>query len=399
MRASLDMGALVFGEGPRASDDRWAEQRVVYEPDRMFAVDDGDRIVGTGASYSFDVALPGGGQLPMAGVTWVGVLPTHRRRGILTSVMTAVIDQAIERGEPLAGLTASEATIYRRFGFGVSVQYKNTTIDTTRSAELVDVAAPGKVRFVTDDEAAVLFPRVWEQHWRRIPGELRRPEGWWASMAVDPEGDRDGASARYRVVYESPDGAPDGFAIYRMKEGAALSDDYAELRVVSIAAADDRVEAALLRFLLDVDLVHQLRWEDAPVDLALRWRLVDSRALRVTEERDFMWLCPLDVAACLAGRSYATSGGGVVEVVDAARPELGGRFRLDAAPDGAESARTRDEPDVVVQAPEFGSLLLGGVAWSTLHRAGLVHERTPGAIARFDTLFQSDRAPHCATDF
>src|SRR5918997_1713898 len=145
LRSSFDLGSAVFAEGPRASEDRWTEQRAIAEADRTFVVDDGGQLVGTGSSYSFEVALPGG-RLPMAGVTWVGVLPTHRRRGVLTALMAAVIDQALERGEPLAGLTASEATIYRRFGFGVAARYQAATIDSTRSAELVDIRAPGRLR-------------------------------------------------------------------------------------------------------------------------------------------------------------------------------------------------------------------------------------------------------------
>jgi predicted acetyltransferase len=399
LRRAFDLGSTVFAEGPRASDDRWAEQRAIAEADRTFAVEDGGRMVGTGSAYSFEVALPGG-RLPMSGVTWVGVLPTHRRRGILTALMDAVLDQAVERGEPLAGLTASEATIYRRFGFGVGARYQAVTIHARRSAELVELRAPGQVRLIDEDEGAALLPRVWERHWPRTPGELRRTEGWWRALAVDPEGDRGGFTARHLVVHEAPDGTPDGFAVYRLKdESTAYAEFYAQLQVDSLAAADERVEASLLRFLLDIDLVDTVRWPTAPVDLPLRWRLADSRALEVQAERDFLWIRPLDVAACLSGRTYATTWGTVLEVVDLSRPDVGGRFRLDADPHGAECRRTTGEPDVVLAMPELGAVLLGGVSWTTLHRAGLIEERTPGTIDALDAVFRTPRAPHCATDF
>jgi predicted acetyltransferase len=107
----------------------------------------------------------------------------------------------------------------------------------------------------------------------------------------------------------------------------------------------------------------------------------------------------LDVARCLGARSYAAEGGGVIEVVDTRRPEVGGSFALDAGPDGADCVRVSVEPDVRVGVAELGSLLLGGVSWRTLLRAGVVDELVPGAIDRLDALFRPTRAPHCATGF
>jgi predicted acetyltransferase len=400
LRSVLDLASVAFGEGPSAPEARWDEYRLFTEADRTFVVEDEGHMVGTGGAFSFEVALPGGAGLPMCGVTWVAVLPTHTRRGILTTVMRTLLDQALERGEALAGLTASEGVIYRRFGFGVGARSKDLTLDTTRAAELVDVDVPGRFRLVGWDEAMTVLPEVWERHWRRSAAEIRRTSGWWKSLRIDPEMDRDGASALYVVVHEDATGRPDGFATYRHAEGGAMDDEYDELRVDSIAAADDQVERAILRYLVDVDLIRKLTWHNGPSDLPLRWSLVDPRALSVSRERDFVWARPLDVATCLASRGYvAGPDGAVIEVVDPSRPELGGTFRLDAGADGAECARSDAEPDVVLSQPELGSLLYGDVTWSTLRRAGLVDERTPGTVDRLDTLFRVARAPHCATDF
>ena len=396
--AVADLSATVFGVGPVASETYRNEFRTVVEPDRTFVVDDGSTIVGTGGHFSFDLALPGGAAVPIGAVTEVGVLPTHRRRGVLTAIMGALLDQCVERGEPLAGLTASEASIYRRYGYGVATRAHVRLIHTTRAAELVTTPDPGRFRLVTEAEAAELLPAVWERRWRRTPGELSRKPSWWVRLALDPEDDRDGGSARFVVVHEDAGGAPDGFAAYRLKEGTAPG-DYFELQVLDLAAADDRAEALVLRYLMDVDLVRRVRWVGAPVDLTLPWRLVDRRAAEVTREFDHLWLRPLDVARCLASRTYAAEGGGVVEVVDTRRPEVGGRFALDAGPDGADCARVTVEPDVVVGVADLGSLLLGGVRWETLRRAGTVEERTPGTVDRLDAVFRPARAPHCATDF
>jgi predicted acetyltransferase len=398
--AVVDLTATAFGVGPVAPPDYRARATTGVEVDRTFVVDDGTDVVGTGAAYSFELALPGG-TVPVAGVSEVGVRPSHRRRGILTALMDALFDQAIDRGEPLAALTASEGGIYRRFGYGVAARYQSVTVQRARSAELVTVPAAGQVRLVDEAEAEAALPAVWERHWRRFPGEVRRTPTWWRVLALDPESQREGASARFVAVHDDGHGAPDGFATYRIKHDWRAEGSRHQLIVEDVAAADDGVEAALVRYLLDVDLISVVHWPAAPLDLSLRWRLADSRALQVTAEADHLWLRPVDLARCLASRRYGAEGGLVVEVVDAARPALGGRFRLEAGAGGSEARcdRTDAEPEVALAMADIGALLLGGVSWATLRRAGLVDERVVGAVARADALFRTERAPFCGSDF
>src|SRR5690606_9468661 len=160
--------------------------------------------------------------------------------GLLTALLEAVHDQAVERGEPLAGLTASEGGIYRRFGYGVATRYQHVRIDTRRSAELAPFrvpepgdatgsgpgpgspargdAAEGRVRFASEAEAAAILPAVWDRHWRRTPGEVDRTAGYWAEEALDTPHAREGASARFIAVHDDAAGRPDGFAIYRIAQ-------------------------------------------------------------------------------------------------------------------------------------------------------------------------------------
>lgn len=398
LRATGDVTTVAFGEGPACTDERFAQLEVAVEVDRTFAVDDGSTIVGTATSYSLEMGLPRG-SVPMAGVSWVGVLPTHRRRGILTALMDALLEQARDREEPVAGLGASEGGIYRRFGFGVATQCQTVVVDTAQAEEMSAPSAPGTIRFLSEDEATTVLPAVWEHHWRRTPGEVSRTDGFWSALAMDPEIDRDGATSRFLVVHERPDGEPDGFAIYRTVVGGASGGEYNELRIETVAGTDYAVEATLVRYLMNVDLVRRLRWRVASVDLPLLWQFADPGAAQVANQDDHLWLRLLDVEACLAGRTYAADGGAVIEVVDRVRPELGGRFMLDASPEGASCTRTTAEADVSVSMPDLSSLFLGGVSWRTLLLAGLVEERSLEAVHRLDTLFFPDRAPYCCTDF
>lgn len=398
----------VFGRGPRPSEAVQREIDLIIEPDRMFVVHDGPAVVGIGGSYTFHLAMPGGEAVPMQAISEVGVAPTHRRRGILREVMRAVVDQAVERGEPIAGLTASEATIYRRFGFGVATRFQSLSVDSRRlhlaEARRGDAAGrraadePVRLHLASATEASSVMPTLWERCWRRSPGELSRSPAYWQALDVDPEEDRDGATERFVVVHTDDGGEPDGAASYRLQWTWRTTGDNV-LAIEDVVADSDAVEADLVDYLLHVDLVTRVEWHAVPLDHPLRWRLADRRALTVTREHDHLWLRPLDVARCLSSRNYAADGGLVVEVVDDDRPEVGGRFRLDAVPEGAECARTSAEPDLTLGVADLGPVLLGGVGWTTLRRAGLVDEHTPGAVGRADALFRTDRAPYCGTDF
>ena len=384
-----------------APDEYRAAVRAVLEPGRTYVVREGDRLVGTASALTLRLATPGG-ELALCGVSEAAVLPSHRRRGILSALLGALHDDALARREPVAGLTASEGGIYRRFGYGVATRYHSLVLDAARAAEVAPLSAPeagGATRLAGPADAAGVLPAVWDRHWRRVPGEVGRTPGMWVGDALDPVARRRGASARFVAVHHDRAGVPDGFLVYRIVQEFGAGGTRHELRIESLAAAGDAVEAALLRFAAEVDLVATVTWHAAPTDLGLRWRLADPRAVLVTAERDQLWLRPLDVAACLAGRRYGAAGGLVIELVDDRRPAAGGHFLLEAGPDGAGCDRTDRAPDVAVRPAELGALLLGGVTWTTLGRAGLADERTPGALARADALFRPDRAPFCGTDF
>ena len=397
--AVIDLLSLGFGVGPVSPPDHRAEVSSVAEVDRTFVVTDEGRIVATAAAHSLHLALPGGA-VPMAGVTEVVVSPTHRRRGLLSALLETVHDQAVERGEPLSGLTASEGGIYRRFGYGVAARFQSVRVDAHRSAEVDALDGPhpgGRFRFVTEDEAEPILPAVWDLHWRRTPGEIDRTPGFWVEDRLDIPHHRAGASARYILVHEDAGGRPDGFITYRIAQDWGVGGTNHEARVLQVAAVSDDVEAALVRFVLDIDLVGALTW-DAPVDVPLRWRLADPRALTVTAERDLLWLRPLDVAACLAARTYAAAGELVVHVVDGRRP-VGGTFLLEAGPDGADCARTDRAPDISLTVGDLGPLLAGGTTWATLRRAGRLQASDPSAVDRADALFRPERAAYSTTDF
>lgn len=387
-----------FGGG-MPDDDSLADLRKALAPDRTRAVFEGGRMVASSASLPFELTLPGLTTVAASGITMVGVLPTHRRRGLLTAMMGALLDDAARRGEPVSILLASESLIYGRFGFGLASSHTWVELARRHGALLPTAPSAGRVTLVDKVEAAKVLPGVLDRARRCRPGDVTRPGAWWDGLFRDPEKNRNGGGPAFYAVHESPGGEADGYAVYRVKHNWDDGSPSGRLMVVEIVGVDGAAEADLWRYLCSVDLVEVLEIDNRPVDDPLRWMLVDPRRLVVKGCADWLWVRVLDVEAALSARRYATAGRVVLEVADAFRPGAGGRFELEGGPDGAACRRTDAGADLALSAEELGALYLGGVGASTLAAAGRLVERTDGALARAGAMFTSDPAPFCRTHF
>lgn len=390
--------ALETAFGHHPSDEEIADWRSVFDVERSLAVFDAGEIVATAGANTFDLTVPGG-CVAAAGVTAVGVRPTHRRRGLLRALMGRQLDDIATRGEPVAVLTASESVIYGRFGYGLAVSKLRWRLDVHRVK--IDPPPPtgGRIRLVGPDEAAEVFPDLYERARRRRPGEVSWSPAWWDKWFRDRERDRHGASARFYAVHDDGGGRPDGCAAWRIKGAWQHSVPCHQLWLEALHATDDDVEAALWDQLLSIDLVGSVHVPNRPVDEPLRWRLDDPRRLAVTDVLDHLWLRVLDPAAALAARRYGARDRVVLGLTDDFRPANDGCWEVDGSPEGGDARRTDGGADLELSASDLGAVYLGGVAPSVLARAGRVVERTPGALARADALFRSDVAPWCTTDF
>jgi predicted acetyltransferase len=387
-----------FGERPSAAQHEGA--RNLIELDRTIAVFDAGSIVGTAGAFTFELTVPGPAQLPAAGVTAVTVLPTHRRKGLLTRMMRHQLDDVAERGEPIALLTASEGSIYGRFGYGPAIHFTVVELERSRSRLAAPAAVPGRLVLLDRDAAGKVLPPIWDAVRRRDVGQIGRGAAYWGEMLRDGGVLDHGEGTRFAVVHERAPGDADGYATYRIESrpDPATGGWRRFLSVREVVTADPRVRVALWQYLLGVDLVDVVRAYQ-PLDDPLRWRLTDSRQARVVKLADHIWARLVDVPAALAGRRYADRGRLVVEVRDAFRPSSGGTFELEAGPDGAACRRVHAEPDLRMDAADLGSAYLGGVRFGLLARAGRVTEETAGAVAAADRLFGVDPLPWCDSDF
>jgi predicted acetyltransferase len=378
------------------TDEELAISREITEFDRTLAFFDGPEVVATAGIFSYEMTVPGG-TLPCGGVTRVSVLATHRRRGLLTAMMRRQLEDMHERGEPLAALYASEAPIYGRFGYGLATYQAAVEIERSHAAFVKPVSGSGRLSMVDVPTAVATFTRVWEQARRNQPGMLGLDERWIRNELTDLELVREGASPHYRVLHQT-DGKPSGFAIYRVKMEWDASGPNGTLRLGMLIATTAEAYAALWRHVLDVDLMARVSAEMRPIDEPLRFLLADSRQPK-TRIEDGVWLRLVDVAAALGGRRYAVEGRLALRVRDAFCPRNDGQYELVGGPAGAECKPQDGAPDLALDAADLAALYLGGNRFRTLFEAGRVEELRPGAIARADAMFATDRAPWCPSHF
>ena len=379
---------IAFGDEPK--DDDVERARRTMPVDRVLAAWNGGRPVGVAASYPFELTVPGG-VAGAAGVTWVGVHPTHRRRGILTELMRRQLEDVHGRGEPIAILWASEAPIYGRFGYGIASP--ETFMDAERAAFALrdDPGPSGSVRLVSADEAAKILPPLYESVRRDRPGSLARSDAWWADhLLPDPEHWREGHGPKFFAVLEI-EGAPVGYALYRIKEKWEEHTPRGELRVVEAFAATPDATAELWRFLFGIDLVGRVK--AGRIDWALPLMVTDPRRLHLFFAEG-LWLRLVDLDAALRARTYGSSEPLVLEVEDDLFPRNAGRWTV-----GPEPGRTDADPDVALHVGDLASAYLGAFAFERLAAAGRVRELRPGGLARATALFTTPIPPWCPEGF
>jgi len=306
------------------TDEELEVSKGITEFDRTLAFFDGPEIVATAGIFSYEMTVPGG-VLPCAGVTRVGVLSTHRRKGLLTAMMRRQLDDIHERGEPLAALYASEAAIYVRFGYGLATYQASIEIERSRAAFANTVTGGGRLALVDVASAVPAFTRIWERARHSQPGMLGLDERWIRSELSDLELNREGASPQYRVLHQTGD-EPSGFAVYRIKMDWDAAGPNGTLRLEKLVAATTEAYAALWRHVLDVDLMARVSAEMRPVDEPLRFLLADGRQPK-TRIEDGLWVRLVDVLKALAGRRYAVDDRLVFGVRDQFCPWNRGRYR------------------------------------------------------------------------
>ncbi|SDT68218.1 GNAT family N-acetyltransferase [Actinoplanes derwentensis] len=347
----------------------------IFEADRSLVADDAGQVVGHTVAFTRDLTVPGA-IVPAAHVSGVGVLPTHRRQRLLTRMMHRQLREIADAGrEPLAVLWATETSIYPRFGYGPAASRLHLNIMNRE----VRLPAPpteqsGRLRLVDPIADLADLTKVYEQLRPERVGWSNRDERWWNFVLADLKDHRDGATKRYAVVHEGPDG-PTGYAVWRVKHGWTSHGPNGEVSVREVAAADPETYQALWRFLLGIDLARSVTFRLAALDEPLL-HLVDEPRRLGPSLADALFIRLVDVPRALAARRYATAVDVVLDVTDPILTENTGRWRLTGGPDGASCARTDDPADLACSVTVLGSVYLGATSFAALAAAGRIRQLT-----------------------
>lgn len=365
--------------------------------ERTWAGWDGERVIGTLRSFPAEVTVPGRQVVPCSGITAVTVTSTHTRRGVATAMITADLAAARDRGEVMATLISAEWPIYGRFGFGAATEGLTFTVDARQAR--MRRRPEGTTEYVDLDTARKLAPEIFDQHRLARPGEMSRDDRRW-DVNFDiirfpswPE-----PKKTFHVLARDADGSPVGRLRFLAEENHSSRLPDTHVRVGSMHGVDRDAEALLWQHLLDLDLVATITAENRPADEILPWLLTDARHAEQTDRCDMLWVRPLDVPTALSARAYWTAGQVILDVVDPVGL-CGGRYALQAGPDGATCTPTTASADLTLDIGSLSSAYLGGYPLRTLAAAGLVDEHAPGAVHRADLLFAAPVTPWCTTWF
>lgn len=358
-----------------------------FEAERSRCAFDGEKLVGTLGTFSFDMTVPGG-SIPVAGTTMVTVQVTHRRSGVLRSMMTSHLDEARERGDAAAALWASDSAIYGRFGYGMAAFNTELEIDRRHTDFHRLAPEPSPVEPV---DAETLRPNaiaVYDRLRTDVPGMMTKSEGWWDRIFSDRPSNRGGATAaRHGLVTEN--GAPTGWVRYRLKNTEGHGHPAQDVLVSQMYAVTPEAWAGLWRHVLSHDFGNVIKADLRPIDDPIHSLLKGMRRARTTR-LDGLFVRMLDVEASLQARTYSGAGTVDFEVID----PLGitsGCYRLDT--DGRESAVSNvDAASISLDVEDLGALLLGGRSATELARAGRIHGSAED-VDRLDRLFRSSPQP------
>ena len=352
---------------------------------------------GTAGSFVEQLTVPGGVTVPMAAVTGVTVLPTHRRRGLLREMMHTQLRDVRDRGELVAMLIAAEWPIYGRFGYGLAVEAARTVVDAG-TAEFRDPTLRGSIEIVDLPTLRKLAPPVFDRHRLQSPGAITRGDIMWDSLTgVVPRPNEDPPKGRVRVVRRDPSGDVDGYAVYETRDEWVHNRPQVKLSLLEAIATTDEAYVDLWRFLCSIDWVTEISARVRAVDEDIRHLFVNGRVMRQADRSDHMWVRLLDVRGALAARRYEVPVSVVLDVRDDLFGD--GRYRLEGDADGASCEPTNDTADVALGVDVLGAAYLGGGSTRPYQLAGRVDELTPGAVARLDKGMRTSRAPWATTNF
>lgn len=366
--------------------------RATLPPERTLAAFDDGEMVGTFGGYDLQLTVPGG-SVSMEGTTVVTVFPTHRRMGLLRSMMEAHLENAARAGYPVAGLWASESDIYGRFGYGIATFFHSYEFEGP-AVVLRDDVQVDRVRRVTPEQATRLIPPVFDAVLVTRPGMFARSEPWWANeLFLEEDWMKRGRTSRRYVVHDGPGGV-DGYVVYRQKSDQSGGHAVGTVSIEEMEATNARALASLWAYVIRIDGCPNVERWNVPVDDPLAAMARESRRVAIKRRSDGLWIRILDVAAALTARTYEEDGAIVMSLTDPNRPGTAGVYRLSVEHGRATVERVDAEADVAMEIDVLGALYLGGQDAFTFAAANRL-DGSPVSVHTLHRLFRTVKPPWC----
>ncbi len=384
-----------FHAGDQADERIALNQRFAAECRTTVAEVDGV-IAGTFRSFDTVLTLPGGGSVNVDAITGVTVQSTHRRRGVLTSMMHDDLAETAKRGQPAAILLAAEHAIYGRYGFGVATRALGISVDksrTTVAGSPSAAAQAGRLEFVSPAELVALGTEPFDRMRATRAGEISRSIlKWEADANVSPwPGD---PWKGWQVVSRDGSGVVDGYVQYHVDEKWDSGVPQSTLWIDSLVSTDKHSHERIWRYLFGIDLIATIRAREIPFDDPIQWMLTDPRAMTANIDFDGCWLRPLDSLALLRARTLG-DGAVTLMITDA----FGYANTTAQIVDGSVTEATSATPDIVLDVAVFATLILGTERATVLARAGLIEGADEQCLASLDSIFSASTAPFISTHF
>ncbi len=392
LRKIAEVDETAFGEG-FTDEELGSPIFGVLDDDRTFLAWDADEVVGVSANFSLDLSVPGG-SVPAAGVTFVGVRPTHRRRGVMTAMLDNLHADGLSRREPIAALWAADTAIYPRFGYGRATRRLFTEIKRAHGAlSNAPEDTSIRLRMLNSSDDYELTQPIYAAVGASRAGVPAVDDRWHERQTWDPPSSRHGASALYTVVAEGDTGVR-GFLRYNVKPEWTDSHDDGTFNIYRMMSRDPAAHAALWRYALTFDLMAKVKWFNAPIDDPIQlWLQYPRHATRQFE--DALYVRLLDLSAAMTARTLSTECDVVVHVNDSRFPDNAGRWRLAGGPNGTTCDRTKDAVDLTLDVRVLGAAYLGDASLREFAKAGWIEETRPGALSALDAAMRTDVPPYC----
>ncbi|WP_018157019.1 GNAT family N-acetyltransferase [Demetria terragena] len=356
--------------------------------------------------YDLELSIPGAQDeilvAPVAGLTWVGVHPDARRRGVLSAMMRDHFERtAAANSSGLSVLNASEPAIYGRFGYGVAAAKTVASLSTGTTLEatgLEEDAARISTRLVTaradgvpERMRAAAHAAAMHAH-----GSVVRELRTYERFVAEP----------HEVLYEkepwqcflaTENGADIGYAFFRREP--KWDNDQPQGVVTVELVGTPPAQLALMRRLLSLDLMSTVKISPRPTDDVLRAWLGSERGV-IGPSVDNLWLRFVDLPKAMSLRGYTGPGEVVIEVADEVLPDQGGRWLLTATAHGQGGVeRTDRAADLSLTTQQLASAYLGAGGLPTLHRGGLLTEQRDGAVVELEHMMRTAAGPAGSVGF